>query len=302
MSIIIEREETSYPSTLKAYILSNKDLLYKSKVIINNSTAKAMYSFPLAKRFDKLEKDNSSFFYNIPSTIGKKGTSIGYGKKFDILPPKRGKCDNIYNLPLGFDLTKKSGSPKYTFGYGRDICRKPVCVEVSKSPGPSSYYPYKKFGENGIHYSMSFRYKNRNSLYNYPGPGKYEFQEFNKKGKYSSSDLPNSTLSKFPKSRRFSCSDYKFPGPGTYELEELTKGNGKVYNSKFRTSIGKTMGKKLITVKDKLVTPGPGAYEFFSDFQGFNRANFVKIRKDRKLRRCKSANIFGKNPKMKKPY
>ena len=32
------------------------DILYKSKIIINNSTSKAMYSFPLSQRFKKLKQ------------------------------------------------------------------------------------------------------------------------------------------------------------------------------------------------------------------------------------------------------
>ena len=52
MSIKIEREiiKKCYPRNYSE-ILTNEDLLYKSKVIINESTAKAMYSFPLSRRF-----------------------------------------------------------------------------------------------------------------------------------------------------------------------------------------------------------------------------------------------------------
>ena len=51
----------------------------------------------------------------------------------------------------------------------------------------------------------------------------------------------------------------------------------------------KTFGVKLKWIKDKLITPGPGAYECFSEFEGFNRKNFVKIRK------CKSNKKLYKN-------
>ena len=50
---------------------------------------------------------------------------------------------------------------------------------------------------------------------------------------------------------------------------------------------------KLKWIKDKLITPGPGAYESFSEFHGFDRKNYVKIRKQ---------NIFAKNKNKKSSY
>ena len=291
MSIKIEREIIKYYPKNYSTILNNEDLIYKSKVIINDSTSKAMYSFPLSKRFTTLVKDNSSFFYNIPSTLSKRAASIGYGKKSNILLSRKGKSDNIYNLPMSFNINEPNGTPKYTFGFGRDICRKPKCLDSTKTPGPSNYFPYKKFGENSQHFSMSFRYKYKRDPDNFPGPGTYEFPEFNKKGIYSSSTLRNSQSNKFSKMKRFYYYDFNYPGPGAYDNENLIKGNGIVYNSKFVNNKGKTFGQKLNWIKDPLVTPGPGSYEYFSEFQGFDRKNFVKIRRisiyDKK--RCKSS-------------
>ena len=48
----------------------------------------------------------------------------------------------------------------------------------------------------------------------------------------------------------------------------MIKGNGIVYNSRYHTNLVKTIGLKLNDL-NKSVTPGPGAYEFFSDFEGF---------------------------------
>ena len=280
MSIKIEREIIS-PQEYKSYILSNTDILNKSKVIINNSTSKAMYSFPLTERFQKQADDFSSFFYNIPSTLNKRKASIGYGVKSSILLSRRGKTDNYYDIPS--TINPKTGSAKYTFGYSRDICRKPKCLDQRLTPGPSNYFPYKKFGQNGLKYSMSFRYKYKKEPdnYNFPGPGTYE--------------IPNSRNlqgTKFPKTKRFDKHDWKYPGPGSYNYENLIKGNGVVYNSKFVSNNGKTIGKKLKWIRDKLITPGPGAYESFSEFQGFDRKNFVNIRKNnvsKKNNRTKSS-------------
>ena len=268
MSIKIERELIT-PRGYKSYILSNTDILNKSKVIINNSTSKAMYSFPLTERFQKKVDDHSSFFYNIPSTLNKRKAFIGYGSKSSILLSRRGKTDNYYDIPSS--INAKTGSAKYTFGYSRDTCRKPKCLDQKSTPGPSNYFPYEKFGQNGLKYSMSFRYKYKKEPdnYNFPGPGTYEIP--------SSINLQGV---KFTKTKRFDKHDWKIPGPGSYNFETLIKGNGVVYNSKFVSNNGKTIGKKLKWIKDKLITPGPGAYESFSEFQGLNRNNYVNIRKN----------------------
>jgi hypothetical protein len=247
-----------------------------------------MYSFPLSKRFENFKVDNSTFFYNKPSTLNQRKAFIGYGKRSTILIPKSGKTDKYYDIPPTINANSRSGSPKYTFGFSRAVCREPQCLDQRVTPGPSNYYPkYVKFGDNGAKYSMSFRYKYKKDPdnYNFPGPGTYELPSFNKSGVYSISNFKNSQCPKFPEAKRFNDYDYKTPGPGAYDYENLVKGNGVIFNSKFISSNGKTMGKKLKFIKNKLITPGPGAYESFSEFHGFDRKNYVKIRKD---------NIYGK--------
>ena len=91
----------------------------------------------------------------------------------------------------------------------------------------------------------------------------------NKSGKYPSSLLSNSILNQFGKEIRFKTSkENATPGPDAYRPESMIKGNGIVYNSRYHTNLGKTIGLKLNDL-NKSVTPGPGAYEFFSDFEGF---------------------------------
>ena len=264
--IKITRERMS-PLENYSQIEGNSDILYKSKIIINNSTSKAMYSFPLSQRFKKTQTDYSSFYYDMPSTLTQRKTSIGFGNRSTILLSRRGKTDNYYDIPP--DINPKSGSPKYTFGFSRDTCRKPKCLDESKTPGPSNYFPYRKFGQNGLKYSMSFRYKYKKDPDNFPGPGSYEIPSFiNKNG------------TKFSKTKRFNLYNYNYPGPGSYEFENLLKGNGVVFNSRFLSNNAKTIGKKLKFIKDKLITPGPGAYEMFSEFEGLDRHNYIKIRKN----------------------
>ena len=282
MSIKIEREIIS-PRKNYSYVLShsksNSDILYKPRIIINNSSSKAMYSFPTARRFPKEEEDYSTFFFEKPSTLNQRKAFIGYGNRSTILLNRSGKTDMYYDLPPSINAYAKDGCPKYTFGFSRAVCRVPVSLDQRKTPGPSSYFPYEKFGKNGAKYSMSFRYKYKKEPDNFPGPGSYEIPGLNKQGKYINSNYKNLQIPKFGKSKRFFDYDFNIPGPGAYNQENLTKGNGVIFNSKFGNSIGRTMGKKLKKIKDKFVTPGPGAYEVFSEFQGLNRRNYVQIRK-----------------------
>ena len=282
MSIKIEREIIS-PRKNYSYILShsksNSDILYKPRIIINNSSSKAMYSFPTARRFPKEEEDYSTFFFEKPSTLNQRKAFIGYGNRSTILLNRSGKTDMYYDLPPSINAYAKDGCPKYTFGFSRAVCRVPVSLDQRKTPGPSSYFPYEKFGKNGAKYSMSFRYKYKKEPDNFPGPGSYEIPGLNKQGKSINSNYKNLQIPKFGKSKRFVDYDFNIPGPGAYNQENLTKGNGIIFNSKFGNSIGRTMGKKLKKIKNKFVTPGPGAYEVFSEFQGLNRRNYVQIRK-----------------------
>ena len=186
----------------------------------------------------------------------------------------------MYDIPREFNLKSKiNGSPKYTFGSGRDVCRIPKLTDSKNTPGPSSYRPYKDFGANGLHYSMSFRYNRPNPNSKNPGPGTYSYQQINEKGIYGSSELRNSPQAKFPTAKRFVYNYNKNPGPGTYKNEELINGKGIVYNSRYTTNLGKTMGKRLYQVGVNLVTPGPGAYNYFSDFEGFGNFQFQKLKK-----------------------
>ena len=267
-------------SRYQSQSLFNPELLTKRSVIINTSSSKAMYTFSKARRFHSLSKDNSSFFYNLPSMASNRSTFIGYGKKTNFVPSTLGRSQSIYNIPREFDLnSSNNGSPKYTFGLGREVCRVPNARDEKNTPGPNSYNPYKNFGENGLHYSMSFRYGGNSKNMNNPGPGSYKFQQINLEGKYGSSTLRNSPLSKFPMAKRFKYSYNLNPGPGAYKDENLIKGDGFVYNSKYSTNLGKTMGKRLPTIGEKFITPGPGAYKYFSDFEGFGNFQFKKINK-----------------------
>ncbi len=205
----------------------------------------------------------------MPSTLTQRKTSIGFGKNSIILLSWRWKTDNYYNYyDIPPDIYPKSGIRKYTFGFSRDKCRKPKCFDESKTPGLTNYFPYRKFGQNEWKYSMSFRYKYKKDPDNFPFPDFYEIPSY-----------INKNWTKFSKNKRFNLYNWNYPGPGSYEFENL-KGNGVVFNSRFLSNNVKIMEIKLKFIKDKLITPGPWAYEMFSAFEGLDRYNYIKIRKN----------------------
>ena len=83
--------------------------------------------------------------------------------------------------------------------------------------------------------------------------------KFNNKGRYPRSEYPNSPQSKFGSAIRFRndkiISDT--PAPNSYNLESMIKGNGVVYNSRYSSNLGKSMGLKLERTGQSIVTPGP---------------------------------------------
>ena len=259
----------------------NPELLSKRKVIINTSTSKEMYSFPAAKRFETSMRDDSSFFYNIPSTLTKRSTSFGLGTKVTFRDryqyPGPGAYNSFgINMKGRYAVSDLPNSQQNKFG---DEVRFKNQVPATETPGPSSYSPERLIKGNGIVYnsryvtnlgkSMGQRLKIIGEKLITPGPGSYDHMNINKKGKYPSSILQNSILNKFGNEVRFrKINKDDNPAPNNYFPESMIKGNGVIYNSRYYTSLGKTMGARLNDLS-KSATPGPGAYEFFSDFEGF---------------------------------
>jgi hypothetical protein len=259
----------------------NPELLSKRKVIINTSTSKEMYSFPTTKRFDTNARDDSSFFYNIPSSFNKRSTSFGFGAKLTFRDQYQYPGPGAYNH-LGINkkgryaVSEMPNSQQNKFG---NETRFKNQVAITETPGPSSYSPERMIKGNGIIYnsryatnlgkSMGQRLGKIGEKIITPGPGSYDYMNINKKGRYPSSLLKNSILNKFGNEIRFRKLERNDnPAPNNYYPESMIKGNGIIYNSRYYTSLGKTMGARLNELS-KSATPGPGAYEFFSDFEGF---------------------------------
>ena len=275
------KEETK-SFNMKKMPFYNPELLSKRKVIINTSTSKQMYSFPTSKRFNDYVKDESSFFYNIRTPFTKRSTSFGYGTKVVFTDnnkyPGPGSYNNLpyINSKGRYANSELPNSQQNKFGNELRFKSKTI---TNETPSPSSYSPETMIKGSGIIYNSRYKSNLGKSMGSRlgiigeklitPGPGSYDFMNMNKKGKYPSSILSNSILNSFSKDKRFKpVEDNGNPGPNAYRLESMIKGNGIMYNSRYNTNLGKSMGIKLNDL-NKSITPGPGAYEFFSDFEGF---------------------------------
>ena len=267
---------------MKKMSFYNPELLSKRKVIINNSTSKEMYSFPTTKRFPDFVRDDSPFFYNIPTTITKRSTSFGFGTKVAF------PDNNKYPGPGAYDqLLKINNKGRYIISelpnsiqntFGSEIRFKNNSTNT-ETPAPNAYNPESLIKGNGIIYNSRYKTKLGKSMGQRlrkigeklitPGPGSYNHMNMNLKGKYPSSTLSNSILNKFGDEKRFIyLKGNETPAPNAYNPESMTKGNGIIYNSRYNTNLGKSMSWRLNEFS-KSATPGPGAYEFFSEFEGF---------------------------------
>ncbi len=104
-----------------------------------------------------------------------------------------------------------------------------------------------------------------------PGPGEYKVIETSKTGKYCISSLKNVSSMDFAKNdeARFEDKSIKKKGnlgPGTYEPYKLFNKTGFLFVGKFKSSIGKTFGRRLDYPFLKQTDLGPGQYKVFSDF------------------------------------
>ena len=274
-------KEESKNLSLKNSSIYNPELLSKRNVIINTSTSKAMYSFSTAKRFKPSLRDDSQFFYNISKGLSKRGTSIGYGSKISFFDQTQSPGPGAYNyLKLNikgrYPKSDFPNSPQSKFGSAIRFRSQKI---ISDTPGPSTYHLESMIKGNGVIYnsryssnlgkSMGLKLGNVGQSIVTPGPGSYDFMKTNLKGKFPSSILSNSIINSFGNEKRFrKARENENPAPNAYKLEDMIKGNGIVYNSKYNSNLGKTIGMRFNTTT-KYVTPGPGAYEFFSDFEGF---------------------------------
>lgn len=254
----------------------------------NRSYAKQMYSFPHSERF-RYSYNSNLKFYNLPSMLSNRSTSLGYGKKLDITDCDDNKDRLKLSAPI-YDIRtiKKSQNiifPKYSFGlsrehFGKCVVENQISEPYEKSPGPAVYNVRTKVGDNSPKYSFRPKYifKGKGFILNVPGPGNYESYYTTSNGKYVLSKCPNVSQTAWSKSKskRWAHKEIDFPGPGKYKIQSLINGKGSIYNSKYRSGTAKTMGKRLKSVFDinkNNDTPGPGAYDTFSEFGFFKNTD-----------------------------
>ena len=134
----------------------------------------------------------------------------------------RNKTHRYYDIPREFDLKRKN-TPQYSFGKGRDVCKKPEFKVIKETPGVGTYNIGKNLGEGALSFSIFGReWANRkispsHSLIT-PGPGHYEETlKTNSKGDYISSLYGNTWKIRFSGPERFKY-DINTPGPGSYDI------------------------------------------------------------------------------------
>jgi hypothetical protein len=266
--------------------LINPEVLTKVDVNINTSTSKYMWTFGGANRFRDRQKTSEQFFYDLPSLIGRnRSTSLGYGGRSDFTSAYfKGKTSNYYNIPSDFDQNRiYTHMPKISFGKGREDCKRSERNPIPKGvPGPGTYDVRPKFANEANKFSLFGRewatkdqFKHTRSI---PGPGAYnETNHITGKGKYPDSTYKNTRMSGFGNLERFKYSSNKNPPPNAYNLGSFFNNTGFQYSSKYHSNIAKTMGNRPTAFYRPYKasgTPGPGSYDFFSDFEGFQREKY----------------------------
>lgn len=239
---------------------------------LNHSTSKMCYSFSRAERFKTLKRDYSYHFYNIPSKMSNRSCSMGYGEKSDFTKDSRNKCSSQYAFPSLFD-PKYHNSPQYSFGTSR-IIKKTRNV----TPGPK-YDITNVFGADAPSITIGEKLgtkSNRNQVS--PGPGSYNIAKNSELGHYYESRFRNaSAINLDTKAKRFKYYYEPTPGPAKYKLPSLINKSGLIYESRFESVPARSfIGKKNIRIK-RDISPGPGQYDSFSEFEGYEAKHKNKV-------------------------
>lgn len=123
------------------------------------------YSFAKASRFSKFIYKPSVDFVSLPSTLGRRGTSLGYGQRWQ--PDVRNKDTPS---PGAYDINTILNSGH--FGRHKDSISKNSEFKTDDVPGPGSYDISEPIGKNAP--KISFRGKHCEVKYPYsPSPQAY---------------------------------------------------------------------------------------------------------------------------------
>ena len=288
--------KTPNPNRHRPKVFKDPQLLSKRKVAINTSTSKQMYKFGSQQRFTSFAKPYDAFFYDIPSMKDRFTTSFGYGNKYDFFKNiMTGKSHSYYNIPREFEI-KRRNTPQYSFGKGRDVCKRYEIDNDKKTPGPGTYNLREPLGKNALKFSIFGReWANRkispSNAAITPGPGQYEeVLKTNGNGNYASSLFTNTWKIKFAGPEKMKRIYDKNPPVGAYELGTMFTKTGLQFCSKFHSNLAKSMGirpREFYCPYKKTGLPGPGTYDVFSDFNGYtNACKKCKCGCGRKMEKC----------------
>lgn len=191
-----------------------------------------------------------------------------------------GYCKNQYDYPNYFD-PKYHNSPQFSFGV-----KYHPRLKKSNSCGPGPKYDIRTdLGKGAPYYSIGrSRKENIRKTECSPGPGAYHVDD-KIRGKYTESKFRNASgVFLGTSAKRFAYKTTEdVPGP-KYSLPPLVNGKGYIYESKYKSNPGVSFsGKKISLYKNKSYWgPGPGAYDIFSEFEGYENKNDGKIEKNKK--------------------
>ena len=247
---------------------------------LNHSISKQMYSFPKSKRLSSPINLNTSltFYYSLPSLLSKRGTSLGYGNKSDFTKGKNYNAP-FYHISRLFD---KNSGPTYSFGVSKYNKIKDDC-----SPGPGKYNINNNFGDDAPKYTFQrkFDFKSYSIIENFPGPGSYNNNIY--KRSIFNSKYINFPFVSFSKESRMKNYKNNIPGPNAYKMEDLINGGKKIFDSRFKSNLGRTIFSRHGSYYNINNNPGPGAYESFSEFGIYNK---IFKKKKKKIKKNKSMN------------
>ena len=159
------------------------------------------------------------------------------------------------------------------------------------TPGVGTYELRKGLGEDALKFSIFGREWDHRKIspmnaFITPGPGYYEeVLKTNDKGRYSSSIFENTRQIKFIGPERDKIIKNNNPPPWAYNLGTMFNRTGMQFTSKFNSTIAKTISnrpKEFYLPDKQSLFPGPGSYNSFSEFNGYNE-NHKKCRCGRNL-------------------
>eukprot|EP00347_Sterkiella_histriomuscorum_P017484 403349183 len=268
----------------------NSSMNHTSRSPINNSKAKALFSFPNAPRFPKNQVpycDNPS--YDLPSTKAGRATSLGFGKRFgDLINKSEAPSPEKYRID-SLDFTSKLKG--FQFGMSRDKFTKvyikehpPLDVTI---PGPGSYdaknaFIEKNTGSFTLRPKTNFQSIFNDATKNNPGPGAYDgnraMDSINGRTVYSRFKSPGGAIISRTGQRFDNSLDRRSafePGPGAYQQIESVNKTGTFFFNKYKNTGAPVFGKsrRLVQLDDsatRKITPGPGTYRVQSEFGFYN--------------------------------